>query len=123
MGMSQDVVLQIPSEKVFEHCGQVRSACQGQGHSVLRRSQGQAPLALVGAVQITVDVAGAFDAILRHHLLNFRGHETHWSANQVYGYDYAMASKAQNAVSHDDIDRHIAATQSDRQACAIAPTL
>ena len=40
----------------------------GQGHSVLRRYQGQ-PVRLVGGLQITVDLAGAFDAMPRQYLL------------------------------------------------------
>ena len=55
--------------RVYTHCHEVREACHGQGHSVLRRFHAQAPVSMVGALQITADLAGAFDAMPRQHLL------------------------------------------------------
>ena len=55
--------------RVFEHCAKVRDECRGQGHSVLKRFHGQEPSPLTGGVQVTVDLAGAFDSIPRQQLL------------------------------------------------------
>ena len=55
--------------RVYAHCHEVREACQGQSHSVLRRFHGQAPVPIVGGLQITVDLAGAFGATPRQHSL------------------------------------------------------
>ena len=55
--------------RVFEHCAQVREACRGHGHSVLKRFYGQEPAPLTGGVQVTVDLTGAFHSIPRQQLL------------------------------------------------------
>ena len=56
--------------RVRAHCHEIREACHGQGHSVLRRFHGQTPPSTVGGLQITDDLAKAFDAMPREHLLN-----------------------------------------------------
>ena len=107
--------------RVYAHCHEVREACHGQSHSVLRRFHGQAPVPMVGGLQITVDLAGAFDAMPRQHLL--AGFIGVGIPNKVIDVVMTWHQQAKYSIRHDDQDRRIEASQGVRQGCSVAPTL
>ena len=107
--------------RVYAHCHEVREACHGQSHSVLRRFHGQAPVPMVGGLQITVDLAGAFDAMPRQHLL--AGLIGAGIPNKVIDVVMTWHQQAKYSIRHDDQDRQIEASQGVRQGCSVAPTL
>ena len=108
--------------RVFvEHCNEVREACQGQGHSVLRRFQGQTPVTLVGGLRITVDLAGAFDAMRRQYLLE--GMLQIGLPSKIIEVVMIWRQQAQYSATHDENTSKMEATQGVRQGCSVAPTL
>ena len=107
--------------RVFEHCAKVREACRGQGHSVLKRFHGQEPSPLTGGVQVTVDLAGAFDSIRRQQLL--RGMQELGLPDRVVEVVMEWHCGARYCVEHDGKPRLIKVTQGVRQGCVIAPLL
>ena len=107
--------------RVFEHCAKVRDACRGQGHSVLKRFYGQEPSSLTGGVQVTVDLAGAFDSIPRQQLLS--GMQDIGLPDRVVEVVMEWHCGARYCVEHDGRPRLIKVTQGVRQGCVIAPLL
>ena len=107
--------------KVFARCHEIREACHGQGHSVLRRFHGQTAPSMVGGLQITVDLAGAFDAMPREHLLS--GLLGLGVPSRVIDVVMTWRQQALYHIRHDDRDRHIEASQGVRQGSSVAPTL
>ena len=76
---------------------------------------------MVGGLQITVDLAGAFDAIPREHLLS--GLLDLGISSRVIDVVITWHQQALYHIRHDDRDRHIEASQGVRQGCSVAPTL
>ena len=76
---------------------------------------------MVGGLQITVDLAGAFDAMPREHLLS--GLLRLGVPSKVIDVVMAWHQQAQYHIRHDDKDRRIEASQGVRQGCSVAPTL
>ena len=107
--------------RVFEHCAKVREACRGQGHSVLKRFHGQEPSPLTGGVQVTVDLASAFDSIPRQQLL--RGMQEIGLPDRVVEVVMEWHCGARYCVEHDGKPRLIKVTQGVRQGCVISHLL
>ena len=74
-----------------------------------------------GGVQVTVDLAGAFDSIPRQQLL--RGMQEIGLPDRVVEVVMEWHCGARYCVEHDGKPRLIKVTQGVRQACVIAPLL
>eukprot|EP00439_Symbiodinium_sp_Y106_P013421 s3814_g1.t3 len=74
---------------------------------------------MVGGVQVTLDLAGAFDAMPRHRLLEGTQHLRLPSA--LIDIVMCWHQQAHYHINHDGVDRVIHATQRVRQGCAVAP--
>ena len=94
--------------RVFDHCHEVHTKCQAISGTLHDRYHGTAQRT------ITLDLAGAFDAMPRNRLVEGMhriGLVTEWHATAHYH------------IQHDSTDRIIHATQGVRQGCAVAPLL
>ena len=76
---------------------------------------------MVGGIQITLDLTGAFDAVPRHRLLE----GMHRMQLPSFFIQIVMCwhQNAHYHINHDGTDRVIHATQGVRQGCAVAPLL
>ena len=107
--------------RVFEHCFAVRDRCQTQHQTLHDRFAGAAAKSLVGGVQITLDLAGAFDTMPRHRLLE--GMQRMLLPPALVQIVMNWRQNAHYHIHHDSTDRVIHATQGVRQGCAVAPLL
>ena len=107
--------------RVFGHCAQVRAKCRAHRSTLHEKCEGTVAKTMVGGIQITIDLTGAFDAVPRHRLLEgMRRMQLPSSFIQLV---MCWHQHAHYHINHDGTDRVIHATQGVRQGCAVAPLL
>ena len=107
--------------RVFDHCAHIRAKCRAHHCTLHDRFEGKAATALIGGLQVTLDLAGAFDAMPRHRLLEGMEHmNLPLSFIQIV---MCWHHQAHYHINHDGTDRVVHATQGVRQGCAVAPLL
>ncbi|CAE7226209.1 unnamed protein product, partial [Symbiodinium natans] len=107
--------------RVFDHCAHIRAKCRAHHCTLHDRFEGKAATALIGGLQVTLDLAGAFDAMPRHRLLEGMEHmNLPLSFIQIV---MCWHHQARYHINHDGTDRVVHATQGVRQGCAVAPLL
>ena len=104
---------------MFDHCHEVRTKCQVISGTLRGGYPGAAQRTLAGGVQITLDLAGAFDAC---HAIDWWRDASYRSATQTHRHCGRMPCHC-NHIQHDGTGRIIHATQGVRQACALSPLL
>ena len=108
--------------RVFDHCHEVRTKCQAISGTLHDRYHGTAQRTLAGGgVQITLDLAGAFDAMPRDRLVE--GMHRIGLPHKLTEIVTEWHATAHYHIQHDGTDRIIHATQGVRQGCAVAPTV
>ena len=107
--------------RVFDHCASVRAQCRAQHSTLHDKFAGTTEKHLVGDIQVTLDLAAAFDMMPRHRLLEgMHRMKLPLSLIQIV---MSWRMRANYHVNHDGTDRVIHATQGVRQGCAVAPLL
>ena len=107
--------------RVFDHCSSVRAQCRAQHSTLHDKFAGITERHLVGGVQITLDLAAAFDTMPRHRLLE--GTQRMQLPQSLVQIVMRWRMRANYHINHDGTDRIIHATQGVRQGCAVAPLL
>ena len=106
---------------MFDHCSSVRAQCRAQRSALHDKFAGITERHLVGGVQITLDLAFAFDTMPRHRLLE--GMQRMQLPQSLVQIVMSWHMRANYHINHDGTDRIIHATQGVRQGCAVAPLL
>ena len=107
--------------RVFDHCAQVRAKCRAHRSTLHEKFEGTVAKTMVGGIQITIDLTGAFDAVPRHRLLE--GMHRMQLPSSFIQLVMCWHQHAHYHINHDGTDRVIHATQGVRQGCAVAPLL
>ena len=107
--------------RLFDHCHEVRTKCQAISGTLHDRYHGTAQRTLAGGVQITLDLAGAFDAMPRDRLVE--GMHRIGLPHKLIEIVTEWHATAHYHMQHDGTDRIIHATQGVRQGCTVAPLL
>ena len=107
--------------RVFDHCASVRAQCKAQHSTLHEKHEGVTGKQLMGGIQITLDLAAAFNTMPRRRLLEGmqRMELPHFLIQIVMNWHY----NANYHINHDGTDRIIRASQGVRQGCAVAPLL
>ena len=103
--------------RVFDHCHEVRAKCLATRGTLHDRYHGTARRTLVGGVQITLDLAGAFDAMPRDRLVE--GMHRIGLPRKLIAIVTEWHATAHYHIQHDGTDRIIHATQGVRQGSDI----
>ena len=107
--------------RVFDHCAMVRAQCRAQHSTLHDKFAGSTEKQLIGGVQITLDLAAAFDTMPRHRLLE--GMQRMALPQSLVQIVMNWHHNANYHINHDGTDRVIRATQGVRQGFAAAPLL
>ena len=107
--------------RVFDHCAQVRAKCRAHRSTLHEKFEGTVAKTMVGGIQITIDLTGAFDAVPRHRLLE--GMHRMQLPSSFIQLAICWHQHAHYHINHDGTDRVIHATQGVRQGCAVEPLL
>ena len=107
--------------RVFDHCAQVRAKCRAHRSTLHEKFEGTVAKTMVGGIQITIDLTGAFDAVPRHRLLE--GMHRMQLPSSFIQLVMCWHQHAHYHINHDGTDRVTHATQGVRQGCAVAPLL
>ena len=107
--------------RVFDHCALVRAQCRAQRSTLHDKFAGSTEKQLIGGIQVTLDLAAAFDTMPRHRL--FEGMQRMALPQSLVQIVMNWHHNANYHINHDGADRVIRATQGVRQGCAVAPLL
>ena len=107
--------------RVFDHCAMVRTHCRAQQSTLHDKFAGSTEKQLIGGIQVTLDLAAAFDTMPRHRLLE--GMQRMALPQSLVQIVMSWHHNANYDINHDGTDRVIRATQGVRQGCAVAPLL
>ena len=109
--------------RVFDHCSSVRAQCRAQHSTLHDKFAGTSTSSedFVGGIQVTRDLAAAFDTMPRHRLLE--GMQRMQLPASLIQTVMSWQRHASYHINHDGTVRTIQATQGVRQGCAAAPLL
>ncbi|CAE7314010.1 TRPT1, partial [Symbiodinium sp. CCMP2592] len=91
--------------RVFDHCSSVRANCRALHSTLHDRFAGTAAKTMTGGLQITLDLAGAFDAMPRHRLLE--GMQRMQLPAHLIHIVMSWHQQAHYHINHDGTDRVI----------------
>ena len=107
--------------RAFQHCHAVRRELELHRHNIHARKAGHKPVALYGAIMVTVDLSQAFDRMPRHQLL--QGLRALDIPNNLVSVIVAWHANIRYHIHHAGETRTFPATRGIRQGCSASPLL